>query len=126
MGTRSLTHVHSGDIVSPVLVTIYRQFDGYPDGIGKDIAEFLGDMKIVNGISDRTFKQANGMECLAAQLIGHLKNAEVGNVYIYPASSKDCGEEFTYHVYERDGEAWIQCVEACMDTPARSFTSALV
>jgi len=37
MGTRSLTYVY--DNKEP-LVCMYRQFDGYPSGHGKELAEF--------------------------------------------------------------------------------------
>jgi hypothetical protein len=50
--------------------------DGYPDGHGQELADFLDGFKIVNGISteDRDFpKVANGMGCLAAQVIAHFK-----------------------------------------------------
>jgi len=33
MGTRSLTHVYHDD---KVILTLYRQFDGYPEGLGLD------------------------------------------------------------------------------------------
>lgn len=77
MGTRSLTHFeHNGEI----LCTVYRQMDGYPEGHGKDLAEFLSGYKIVNGINmedDRVCpKLANGMGCLAAQVIAHFKTVD--------------------------------------------------
>jgi len=31
-------------------------------------------------------------------LVCHLKDG-IGNVYIYPAGSVDCGEEYVYHIY---------------------------
>ena len=47
MGTRSLTYVY--DVKTPV-VCMYRQYDGYPSGHGQELAEFLFDGKLVNGI----------------------------------------------------------------------------
>jgi hypothetical protein len=98
MGTRSLTHIYNND--GALLLTMYRQFDGYPEGMGLDLAKFISQFTIVNGIgSDQEGKIANGMGCLAAQLIAELKDC-VGNVYIYPPNSKDCWEEFTYHIFK--------------------------
>ncbi len=37
MGTRSLTHIRETENASD-LVCIYRQFDGYPSGLGKALA----------------------------------------------------------------------------------------
>lgn len=104
MGTRSLTHVKD-DVWNPedepkTLVTIYRQYDGYPTGMGKDLASFLSPFEIVNGFGVETAGIANGMGCLAAQLIKHLKDG-VGNVYIYPADSTGVGEEYVYTVYRQ-------------------------
>ncbi len=95
MGTRSLTHVAED---GETILTLYKQYDGYLDGHGLDLAEFLKDISIVNGISSNATKIANGMGCLSAQLVAHLKNSP-GNLYIYPPNSKDCWEEYTYHVY---------------------------
>ncbi len=60
MGTRSLTRIiprqeglsfneghEKGELAH---VNMYRQFDGYPSGHGLDLAEFLKDFKIINGI----------------------------------------------------------------------------
>ena len=95
MGTRSNTLVMEDD---KVLVNIYRQFDGYPEGHGVELAK-LCDVKIVNGISgDRKEKQANGMGCLAAQIIAGLKDG-VGGVYIeYPNDGPNDWAEYVYVV----------------------------
>lgn len=99
MGTRSLTFVYQDK--TPVLC-MYRQFDGYPAGHGSELAEFLGQFEaITNGIRlGETRKTANGMGCLGAQLVGHFKQGEVGGFYLYPTNSKDCGQEYEYHIYE--------------------------
>ena len=110
MGTRSLTVVKDN---GQTLVTIYRQYDGYLEGLGVDLASFIEPFTVVNGIGvgdDR--KIANGMGCLAAQLIGHLKGEKAGNVYIYPEGSKNCGEEFIYTVSQSDGKPIkIECYD---------------
>lgn len=101
MGTRSLTFVYTGQVGSEPLINIYRQFDGYPSGHGAELADFLTSFdEIVNGIpvGDKR-KLANGMGCLAAQLVGQLKDG-VGNVYLYPLDARDCWQEYEYHIYE--------------------------
>ena len=96
MGTRSLTFVYDGD--KPI-INMYRQYDGYPEGHGFELAEFLMSGEMVNGYSDNNAKQFNGMGCLAAQMIAHFKKS-VGGFYIYPVDSTDCWQEYEYHVYE--------------------------
>ena len=98
MGTRSLTFVYDGD---EPMINMYRQFDGYPSGHGSELATFLNSFDaIVNGISvGDTRRIANGMGCLAAQLIAHFK-IDAGGFYIYPVTAKDCGQDYEYHVYE--------------------------
>ena len=96
MGTRSLTFVYDGDV--PV-INIYRQYDGYPSGHGHELAQFLDSKTLVNGYGEQNSVEANGMGCLAAQLIVQLKHG-VGGIYIYPVSSTDCFQEYEYHVYE--------------------------
>lgn len=99
MGTRSLT-IFEGRAEIAVL---YRQFDGYPhNGHGQELAEFLAGFRIVNGIGARDSKLANGLECLAAQAVAHFKS-EPGHFYLYPAGTRDCGEEFRYTVYGAPG-----------------------
>jgi len=104
MGTRSLTHIHESDKDSPVLVTLYCQLDGYPSGVGKQLVDFLSSFTIKNGFStgDRPGSVANGMGCLAAQLIGYFKGGYLGLWYVYPPNSTDCDEEYVYHVFLND------------------------
>lgn len=102
MGTRSLTFVKDG---KDKIINMYRQYDGYPSGHGKDLYDFLKDIVLVNGIplGDKR-KIANGMGCLAAQLVAHFKE-EPGNNYLYPVTAKDCGQEYVYTVYGIDAGA---------------------
>lgn len=110
MGTRSLVHIKNGDFSSQTLVTIYRQFDGYPEGMGQRLFAILneGKTKILNGYgNDKVPEAFNGMGCMSAYIIEHLKESRIGNVYIYPADSKDVGEEWTYTIYQDNGELMI-------------------
>jgi hypothetical protein len=98
MGTRSLTYVYDG---GSRVVCMYRQFDGYPTGHGADLAKFLTSFDaVVNGMAfNETRKVANGMACLAAQLVANFKVA-AGGFYLYPTNTEDAGQEYEYHVYD--------------------------
>lgn len=95
MGTRSLTVIKDG---RKEICTLYRQMDGYPEGHGKELSEFLSGFRVVNGYSSMdTDKVANGISCLAAQVIAHFKDG-VGMFYLYPPGSRDMDEEYIYVV----------------------------
>jgi hypothetical protein len=103
MGTRSLTTFietyterDTGKKKKNEVVTMYRQYDGYPSGHGKELAEFLADGKVVNGYGLDGGKQFNGIGCLAAQVVAHFKDG-VGGFYLQ-RGNKDSGEEYRYHV----------------------------
>jgi hypothetical protein len=100
MGTRSLTFVYEEYKDGPVpILCLYRQFDGYPEGHGAELAEFLSGFEIVNGFGQKREKLANGMGCLAAQMVAHFKT-EVGQFYIQaPIPGRDDGQDYEYHVY---------------------------
>jgi hypothetical protein len=105
MGTRSLTHVietwndeKNNKQRKQCLLTMYRQYDGYPSGMGADLADFLKDGTVVNGIGMTDNRKIfNGAGCLAAQLVAHFKEGP-GGFYIYRPMAKDCGEEYTYEI----------------------------
>lgn len=117
MGTRSIT-VFKEDDGTPICA-IYRQFDGYPDGHGKDLYSILHDMELVNGIPFSALnpndddlpaiKIANGMSCLAAQVIMYLKSnchsnvnsCVAGNIYMcnIPESNENLGVSYLYEIY---------------------------
>jgi len=101
MGTRSTITIKDG---KTTLVKLYKQFDGYVvDGLGEQLVKFLKPFKIVNGysMSDKAGTSANGMECLAAQLIAHLKT---GIGYVYVVSPRSGKEEYNYVVNVKDGK----------------------
>ena len=121
MGTRSLTRVIEtfndsvkNKMVSRKIVTMYRQYDGYPEGMGMDLVEFLDGSKVVNGLgidemnSKRVF---NGAGCLAAQLVAHFKDG-AGGIYLYPNDVKDCGQEYEYEiVVTQENKIYLRCYE---------------
>jgi len=118
MGTRSLTRViprqkglsYADGHLHPEksVVNIYRQYDGYPEGHGQDLAKFLSEFTIVNGFSpgSQDKKVANGTGCLAAQLVEYLKEGQVGGVYLEQCNGEpgDSWEEYIYTLYPKEGE----------------------
>ena len=105
MGTRCLTRVNDSE--GRKLLNLYRQFDGYLDGAGKDLFEFIKDKKIVNGYTNRYSEtEANGAGCLAAQIVAHFKK-EIGGFYIYPVDSTDCGQEYEYVLTVTEANSWV-------------------
>ena len=115
MGTRSLTRViprqegrsfnEGHKKVELAFVNMYRHLDGYPEGHGLDLAEFLKDIKIVNGIplNKELGNQANGSGCLAAQMIKHFKN-DVGYIYLHPHTDDLGWEDYIYTIYPKENE----------------------
>jgi len=111
MGTRSLTRVietwndeKTSKLKKQTLVCMYRQYDGYPSGMGSDLAEFLNSGKIVNGISlAETERVFNGMGCLAAQMVAHFKDG-AGGYYLYPTNVGKVWQEYEYEIIQHEGE----------------------
>jgi len=116
MGTRSLTRVidrqeglsfakgHLAKNVGKSYINMYRQFDGYIERMGVDLAEFLLPFTVVNGIRlDEDRKIANGAGCLAAQIVAHFKT-DAGGIYLHPTEGKpgDCWEEYIYTIFVSD------------------------
>ena len=79
------------------------QYDGYPDGVGMDLARILAEGQLVHGLGqDRTLgKYFNGASCMAASVIALMKK-EPGNVYLYPVED-DFGANYIYTI-DIDGE----------------------
>lgn len=122
MGTRSLTvFVETWEDPKTKkrqereLAVMYRQMDGYPTGHGDELKEFLKDMHVVNGLSSGQPKKiANGMGCLACQVIGHFKK-EPGHFYLDAAGTRDCGEEYIYTLRNTEnGHINLQVRSGCV------------
>ena len=116
MGTRSLTII-SEKLGGDEFMVMYRQMDGYPSGHGVDLFNALKDVVITDGIGgDELLKTANGMGCLAAQLVGHFKT-EPGGIYLYPSGTRDVWEDYIYTLYplNKKGNLQIQ-VETTVGT----------
>lgn len=99
MGTRSLT-TFDDEWKNEEIAVLYRQYDGYPQGHGKELFEFLDGRKVGNGIkADSPPKFANGMGCLAAQIVSHFKGDRAGDFYLYASGTRDVGEQYIYKIY---------------------------
>lgn len=97
MGTRStIKFIEKWEDGNDELVNIYQQYDGYIDGVGKELARWLLSKTLVNGISFGMDMKtcANGAGCLAAQYIKEFKN-EIGGLYLVSLSDI---EEYNYKV----------------------------
>ncbi len=122
MGTRSTLKIKNER--GQDIMFLYRQFDGYPQGMGKDIIEFIRKGKLVNGYGTKDkFGQAfNGMGDLACQLIAHFKRpkkdfsgkrvATPGNFYLIPLDEHEEGYHYELGV-RRDSngkdELYLTC-----------------
>ena len=100
MGTRSLTIVKKD---GKPLVCLFSMFNGYPSGHGDDLAEWLKGITIGNGLlgSEKIHSHANGIECLAAQLVVQFKTTP-GEFYLLAIDS-GWPVDYTYVISECDG-----------------------
>jgi len=104
MSTRSITHIHESHTEQETIVcSFYRHHDGYPEGHGKDLQEWLKGKRLINGISSdfvegRDFNRAGTM---AVALMSHIQS--ISGCEVIPTGDSNYGEEYTYHVYFRDG-----------------------
>lgn len=118
MGTRSLTYVYDGRDTknTQALMCAYQQFDGYPSGVGQELADFAKSFTIVNGFGpgqkDAVSTIANGAGCFAAQLVARFKK-HVGGFYLRTTDQdQDSGQEYEYHLFVQEGvPVQIKCYE---------------
>ena len=118
MGTRSMTTFiekykdDKGKKRDNKVVTIYKQYDGYPSGFGLDLSTFLSKGKVVNGIGMDDEFVFNGMGCLAAQVVSEFKEGP-GGIYLYRGGTKDCGEAYMYEIIidNETMELTMKCME---------------
>ena len=106
MGTRSTVKFYDEhNNIKPIL-SVYNQSDGYIDGIGHELSNFLKDKKIINGISGQKMSDgfANGMGCLAAQYVAKHKT-KIGGLYL---TTDDDSQDYDYEVRFVDGKLIIK------------------
>ena len=80
------------------IVDIYHHYDGYPEGLGVKLASYLDDYHIVNGAGREGDTLFNGIGCMAASIIAHLKDGP-GNVYIEDKDSPHGWLDYNYYVW---------------------------
>ena len=99
MGTRaSVIFIEKGK----PMFAMYRQFDGYLEGLGQELKDIVKAGKVVNGLGSdhRTLGNFfNGAGCLFATVIAKLKT-QPGNVYI--CRVEDVGRQGEDFVYTMD------------------------
>lgn len=130
MGTRCLTTVWDNESQpEQAIITMYRQFDGYPACHGKALADFLKSGKITNGIPWGSKEHwFNGVSDIAAQIVAHFKkDGEAGGFYLHIPGSTGLGEEYHYHVRVKGDNILITVYDVhdkrCIfDGPPTEFT----
>lgn len=80
MSTRSVTTICDEN---GLVAELYKHWDGYPEGWGRDLATFLAGFSVRNGLNGDGGKIANGAGCLAAQLVAAHKK-KPGDIYLQP------------------------------------------
>ena len=122
MSTRSLVRfatreegVSFSEHPERVEVQVYKHYDGYPQGHPLDIAKWLIDFKIVNGISGHDIKVANGLGCLAAQYVAGFKMGP-GDMYIENKDTEHGDIEYITYVWGNDGKSiWMSIFDTYKD-----------
>ena len=114
IGTRSIVCIKDDN--GKKIAEIYKQFDGYPEGWGAELQEFINSGKMVNGIgADQNV--FNGIGCFAAQLIAKFKDG-AGGIYLetptrdYVRKTKYLeiyNAEYYYEIQYLDGKFHLNC-----------------
>ena len=114
MSTRSLVRfatreegVSFSEHPKRVEVQVYKHFDGYPSGHPVELAEFLSEFKIVNGLGQDTNKVANGLTCLATQYIAAFKMVP-GDLYVENPDTQHGDIEYITYVWGTENkDIWM-------------------
>jgi hypothetical protein len=113
MSTRSITHIHesfSGN--EKIVCSFYRHCDGYPEGHGEDLKQWLDGKTLANGVG-QDFVKCRDFNCageMAVQLMAHIQS--IADASVIPAGAGGMWEEYTYHVYFRSGKFDVLCEKA--------------
>lgn len=114
----SITYVHESDRRSPVLLRMLRRSDKREmlfgtAGLsthGKELRDFLSFITLVNGRVDFVDGQcavANGMDCLAAQIVARFKEG-AGGIYLTLSTRSAEDSDFSYHVFEKNKVIYLE------------------
>ena len=124
MSTRSLVRfakreegVSFSEHPERVEVQVYKHYDGYPSGHPTELAEFLKDFKIVNGIpfNEDNSRMANGLGCLAAQYVAAFK-MDAGDLYIENVDTEHFDiEQVTYVWGTENKDIWMSIFDTYED-----------
>lgn len=116
MGTRSVTKIYRQDAdEEPKLVmALYKQFDGYPEGWGKSLKEFFKTGTFVNGLSSKNKGLLfNGAGDFALLLVKEFKT-ESGDLY---ATVEDDEQEVNYKITFITDKEWepLKVIFECLE-----------
>lgn len=123
MSTNAVAHVYDEWGNETPISSIYKHWDGYPDGFGDQLREIAAKYSIGNGIPGGGAPEnfANGMGCFAAFLVKELKE-QPGDVYLCPADQR---EEYNYHIRcSQLGGAYDRVKVTCDEDPDWSAADA--
>jgi hypothetical protein len=96
MGTRSIIYIY--DQQKKIIVRLYLQFDGYPDGVGADLAKFLSEHR------------DEYMGTLAAKMVPYFFEQQPDHAHlIAPEDPHYHCEEWEYHVYADNTIRVVEC-----------------
>lgn len=124
MGTRCTTVVtqqwDSDGEASGVehLATIFRHWDGYLDGHGQWLVDFLKDAVVTNGKINGK-KNFNGPGRLASGIVAAL--VEDGHDPDLMSEGTVCGQEYEYHVHVKYGDKGGELSVKVLDGPMTAF-----
>jgi hypothetical protein len=112
MSTRSTVKFYNKN---KCILSVYQQFDGYVEGVGHSLANWLYKKTIIDGINDQKLKDgfANGMGCLAAQYVAENK-LSIGKFYL--TTSNDI-QEYNYKVRFINNQFIIEINDFFKGTP---------
>ena len=114
MSTRSLVRfakredgVSFSEHPKRVEIQVYKHYDGYPSGHPTELAHFLKDFKIVNGISMDPRREANGLGCLAARYVAAFKMG-AGDIYIENPDTEHIDIEYITYIWGTESkDIWM-------------------
>ena len=110
MGTRSTIKIY--DEVRLIL-SLYKQFDGYIEGLGNDLKKFIKSKTFINGFNeDNAETSFNGIGCFALQLVCKFKDG-IGGLY---ATSEGDIQEFNYiirYIYAKNKKEKNKIIIEC-------------
>ena len=114
MATRSLVRfarreegVSFSEHPEKIEVQVYKHWDGYPSGHPTQLANWLVNKRIINGLTSDSYNVANGLGCLAAQYIAAFK-MEPGDLYVESPDTNHGDIEYVTYVWgDYNKDIWM-------------------